>query len=84
MTDEQRTLFAQAVRRTKFSCYINIVFGVMLIFVMIGIVMGKQLAVLMAIILTLGWAMTQIMQNAFHAFTVLKSLKNHNPGDDEK
>jgi hypothetical protein len=62
----------------KLSCYINIVWGVLVGFCVIGILLGKHQAIVMAIITCLGWTMLKIVKEAAASIEILSEIRTKN------
>lgn len=59
----------------KARAWVDIIWGVLMVFVIIGGVMGKSMAVQLGIIVAVGWTWTRIMRGASEAIITLRKLR---------
>lgn len=60
--------------RSKFLLVADLIWGGLIVFVLIGALEHRDAAVIFAIIISVGWVVTQIIYNAINALFVLKLL----------
>lgn len=59
----------------KARAWMDIVWGLLMVFVIIGGVMGKTLALQLGIIIAVGWVWTRIVRGATDAIGTLRKLR---------
>lgn len=68
----------------KFRAYVSIGWGLLILFAMMGVIMGKPLGIYVGIIGSVIWVMNRIIRETFDSLRLLRALKvSESKGDDE-
>ncbi len=59
----------------KFKAYVAIAWGLIVAFIIVGGMMGKQVAPIAAALVAVMWTMLRILHEAFDAYDVLKVVR---------
>lgn len=55
--------------------YVNVLYGVLALFIMVGILLGKEQAVFGSIIMAVVWAFTDIVHRAYVSLCVIREKR---------
>lgn len=76
-----------AIAEVKFRAYVAIGWGLLILFAMMGVIMGKPLGVYIGVIGSVMWVMNRIIREAIDSLRFLRALKassDEAKSDDEQ